>query len=240
MLMELTGSFKGHALPGVMFLIWALWWTGELVRKRGKVGEPGGPLEVGLAAPWGKVLVPLFGIWAEVLRNGLRWTDGRIDNHEHATMYLAFALTGVVDLLARRGFVSNRLTYLAFAGAALNAGFLFSGHTHLGGLLDTVHQLLILLFVGTAAVAVAEYAFPAWDLRWARVGMVYLLGTWLIQIAYMLYVFDYDLMDRYVLMKANLFFAWHTMAVAVVLLALRIRIGISTALSGEESRCELL
>ena len=223
--MKLTGSFKGHVLPGVMFLVWALWWTGELIFKRDNPNEPPGPMEASLLVPLGKVVVPLIGIWVELFRSGFVWGDGRINNFQHAMMYFGFVLAGVVDLLARRGLVSNRLTYFAFAGAAANAGFLFAGHGHMGGLADTVHYLLILLFYAAAVVAIAELFLPSWGLKWVRIALVFLLGTWLIQIAYMLYAFGYDLHGHYPHMKAHLFFTWHLFGVAVLMLGLRVALG---------------
>lgn len=217
--MALTGSFQGHILPAIGFFGWAVWWTFELIRERGRP-RGAGALERDLTVSLGKIGFPLIGLWAELIGPGDHWAG--FNNFQHATMYSGFLLSGVVDVLARLRWLPERMTYLTFALAAAVAGFLFAAHGHMGGLADTVHGLLAPTFYGIAAVAVAEsFSASPW-FRWIRIGLMYLLGTWLAQIAFLLYRSDWDLMDHVASMAANLYFTWHVLGVVVGLTVLRI------------------
>jgi len=230
--MSISGTFQGHVLPGVLFLIWAGWWTYELLSSRGALAYEAGLLERSLVMPWMKILLPVIGVFGELAPGRFEWRDAMVNNYQHAVMYVGFIIAGVVDLLARKGRMSRSGPYLAYAGAFLNAALLFAGHGHMGGLADTVHQLLVVLFVASAALALIEIRLPDRGIAWFRIGVMYALGFWLIEIAWLLYRSGYDLMDHHSQMKAYLFFSATTFGVGLALLVVHQVLGGSPLAGG--------
>jgi hypothetical protein len=214
-----SGTFGGHVLPGSLFLLWAAFWVVELWRDRG-ARPADAPFERSLVGIGLKIVLPLLGViveWPEPT-----WEPHNIVmNYQHAAMYGFFALSGVVDLAARRGLVPRGATYLAFAAAALNGGALFLVHDAIGGVSKTVHMILGGIFVAAAGGAVAEWLRPGRELHWLRLGAMLMLGAWFYQVAWLLYRSGYDLTDHVVQMRAHLLLSVQAIAVGVVLLALR-------------------
>ncbi|MDT8342253.1 MAG: DUF716 domain-containing protein [Longimicrobiales bacterium] len=223
--MRMSGTFQGHVLPGVLFLFWAAWWTFRLVRSRGAEAYTKGLLERGLFMPVAKVVLPVIGVVGELAPGGWEWRPAMVNNFQHAIMYVGFMVAGVVDLLARAGRVSRSATYLAYVGAAGNAALLFAGHGHMGGLPDTVHQILVYVFAAAIVLALVEIFIPDRGVAWLRVGAVYVLGLWFIEIAWMLYRSGWDMVDHHNQMKAYLFFSATLIGVTAALLALHQLLG---------------
>jgi hypothetical protein len=141
---------------------------------------------------------------------------------QHVTMYSAFALTGVVDLLALRGIVSGRATYLAFAAAQANAGFLFAGHGAHGGVEGLVHAYLAWVFFAVAALAAAESVRPSAALKWMRMGSQLALGSWFIVAGWILYRSGWDLAAPYREGWSSMAFSWLIMGVSMATVTLHV------------------
>lgn len=223
------GTFAGHVLPGSLFVVWALYWVVEDVVRGDDPGRDR-PLEAGGFVPAMKVVIPLVGVWVEIPGSG--WPPGRgwppvaiLLNWQHVTMYTAFCLSGVVDLLVRRGIMSSKASYLAFAGAALNAGLLFWGHGRHGGVPGVVHSLLAILFLAVACFAVAEMARPSSVLAWLRRGALLALGGWFIVVAWILYRSGWDMADPVREGWSYMLFSWNAIAASVLVLAVRLVAG---------------
>ena len=184
---------------------------------RGRGHRPGdAPLE-GLSFVVAlKLILPLIGIGVEW--PGATWQAmDRIMNFQHVSMYGFFALSGHVDLLERRGIVVRGATYGAFAGAAVNAGALFLAHGVDGGVEGTVHFLIAMSFF-----AIGEWVRPDLDLHWMRTGAVLTVGSWFIEGSWILFRSGYDLMDPTVRIGSGLIFSGNVMAMALILLLLRV------------------
>jgi len=223
--MSISGTFPGHLLPGVLLSLWAGWWIWQTVSTRGSYIYRTGPLEEGRVMPLGKVVLPVIGVLGELAPHGFAWKPSMVNNYQHAIMYVGFIFAGVVDLLARRGRVSRAASYLAYAGASLNTALLFAGHGHMGGLADTVHRILVVLFAAGAVLAVVEIRYPAGGVAWLRIGTLLLTGLWLIWIAWLLYRSGYDLREHTNQMKAWLFFSATALGVSALLLTLHQLLG---------------
>jgi hypothetical protein len=216
-----SGTFVGHLIPGVVFTIWGLWWLWE-VAGSGRVRQPGEAVERTLFPPTVKILAVLIALPLELPNSGWQPMDWVMGWH-HITGYLGFGLSGVVDLLARRGLVSSRATYFALAGAAINGAVLFYGHGNAPGVEGTAHNLLMLMFFAVAAFTVLELAVPSWNLEWFRIGSMIGLGAWLSITAWILFRSGWDMSDHVREGHVWLRFSWMTMTVAVVTTAGSIR-----------------
>jgi hypothetical protein len=226
---EVTGTLAGHLLPGTLFIVWALVWMSQaVVRRDPDRGDQ--PLESGLAMPVLKIVLPVVGMWAEIPGQG--WPPGRgwpadaiLMNWQHVTMYGVFALSGMVDLLARRGALSAQATLATYAAAHANAGFLFWAHGAHGGVPGVVHSLLVLAFAGAAGTALVELARPSRGTAWARRGALLAVGAWFIVVGWILYVSAWDLGDRVREGWSYMLFSWTVAAVAAVTIAFRVIAG---------------
>jgi Family of unknown function (DUF716) len=217
--MELSSTFEGHVLPGSMFLIWALYWIVQRFVRRGAV--PGQMLESGLFLPVAKIVLPLVGVWVEIPGQG--WYPGDVMmSWEHVTMYAVFCLCGVVDLLARRGALAPASTYVAYAAAQANAGFLFWGHSAHGGVEGLVHAHLSMVFFAVAGLAIVEMLRPSAGLAWARIGAQLMLGTWFIVGGWILYRSGWDLNAPFREGWSYMVFSWTTVTISVLTVAARI------------------
>jgi hypothetical protein len=213
---DLHSTFEGHVLPGSMFILWALLWIGQRLYRRD--GTVSATLEVGALVPILKIVLPLIGVWVEI--PGERWgPTATLMSLQHVTMYSAFALTGVVDLLAHKGLVSTASTYVAFAAAQTNAGFLFWGHAIHGGVDGVVHRILAGAFFVVAGVAILEARRPLVGLGWLRIGAQLVLGGWFILGAWVLYLSGWELDNPVNEGRSSMIFSWLVMLASVVVVS---------------------
>ncbi len=220
---DLHSTFEGHVLPGTMFILWALIWMAQRLRQGAGAG-PTSALESGLVLPVLKIVLPLIGVWVEIPGEGWGPTT-TLMSPQHVTMYSAFAFTGVIDLLAHRRLLPDATTYLAFAAAQTNAGYLFWGHAIHDGVDGIVHRILATTFFIVAGLAVAEVIRPAAGLAWLRIGAQLILGTWFILGAWILYLSGWDLSASYNVGRSSMYFSWMVMAIAAVTIGARILAG---------------
>ena len=212
---EVTGTLTGHALIGAFLTGWALLWLVEDVMgvRRGV----GVPLEAGSVMPWLKVVLPLGVSWFEVPNSG--WVPAHaLQGWQHITMYAAFALGGGVDLLVRRGRLGWRASYVAYGAALLNAGILFIAHGAHGGVPGAAHILLAILFLGAAAVAFLELAFPEGGVERYRIASLLATGGWLLTISWILYLSGWEMSDPLRVGYTYLLFSLNGIGVGVILL----------------------
>lgn len=216
------GTFAGHVVPGTMLVLWALVWTAEALA-RGRV-EPRPTLERSRLLPVLKVALPLVGVWIEIPGQG--WDPPDVmANWQHVTMYGAFALSGIVDLLAAPGLLAPGATYLAYAAAHANAAFLFWSHGEGALVADAVHRLLVLAFALASASALVEAVRPGSATRWLRTAALFLVGAWFFVAAWILYRSGWDLADPVREGWAYLAFSWTAAATATLVLAARLAAG---------------
>jgi hypothetical protein len=220
---DLHSTFEGHVLPGTMFILWALIWMAQRIRQ-GASAELSPTLESSLLLPVLKVVLPLVGVWVEIPGQGWGPTT-TLMSLQHVTMYSAFAFTGVIDLLAHRGLLPQASTFLAFAAAQTNAGYLFWGHAIHDGVDGIVHRILAIVFFSVAGLAVVEVIRPAAGTGWLRIGAQLVLGTWFILGAWILYLSGWDLSASYNVGRSSMYFSWMVMGIAAVTIGGRILAG---------------
>jgi hypothetical protein len=217
---DLHSTFEGHVLPGSMFILWALIWIGQNFRA-GAFEARDRALESSRLIPVLKVVLPLIGVWVEIPGEGWGPTT-TLMSLQHVTMYSAFALTGVVDLLASRGLLSGTATFVAYAAAQANAGWLFWGHAIHEGVDGIVHRILASAFFAVAALAVLEVFRPSAGLAWLRLGTQLVLGSWFILGAWILYLSGWDLAASYNVGRSSMYFSWMVMGIASAVIAAKI------------------
>ncbi|XP_006816470.1 transmembrane protein 45B-like [Saccoglossus kowalevskii] len=210
--MATTGTFGGHVLPGTFFIIYSLWWLFHACRshilKRDKHDNDRrsssrcgrcanmvfcrkallleGTIKV-LACAIGVVVEGTSAEWK--LRDEHGELHGQNDWH-HVTMYIFFALSGVVDILSEtcvKTVPGRNKLYLSLAFAV--EGFLFYLHGHGRHPLDVMlHFLLVLAIFGAAVSTFIEMWFPGETfLSFFRVAFTLLQGTWFYQISFVLF-----------------------------------------------------
>jgi hypothetical protein len=217
-----SGSFVGHLAPGIVFTLWGLWWLLELVGS-GRPRELGEPLERTLVPTALKLLAVAVALPLELPNAGWRPMDWVMGWH-HITGYLGFGLSGVIDLLARRGLVSARATYLALAGAAFNGAVLFYGHGNAPGVEGSAHNILMMMFFAVGVFSILETAAPSWRFEWFRIGSMIALGAWLSITAWILFQSGWDLADHAREGHVWLRFSWMIMSVTAITTAASIRL----------------
>lgn len=217
---DLHSTFEGHVLPGSMFILWALVWIGQNFRA-GALDSPNRALESSLFVPVLKVVLPLIGVWVEIPGEGWGPTT-TLMSLQHVTMYSAFALSGAVDLLAYRVLISRSATFVAYAAAQANAGWLFWGHAIHEGVDGSVHRTLASVFFVVAALGALEVFRPTAGLAWIRMGAQLVLGGWFILGAWILYLSGWDLSASFNVGRTAMYFSWMVMGIAAAVITLRI------------------
>lgn len=209
-----SGTFVGHLVPGIAFMIWGLWWLWELSMK-GAPRRPDEPVERTLFPPALKIAAVIVAVPLELPNAGWRPMDWVMGWH-HITGYLGFGLSGLVDLAARRGLLDYRATYFALAGAAFNGAILFYGHGNAPGVEGAAHNILMIMFFAVGIFGILEIAAPSWGLEWFRIGSMIVLGGWLALTAWMLFRSGWDLQSHAREGHVWLRFSWLVMAVATL------------------------
>lgn len=202
------GAFLGHVVPGSMFIIWSSWWLFACLRDhilssperpyRSKAWFilpilPNFPLE-----PVLKVAGTAIGIIGELWFGQVHFTymyntdgtfnHGHINNWQHAAMYFAYMVSGIVDLAGRYTDLPQDSEQAALAIAFIVEGLLLGFHLKGSPLEIIVHKLLVITIAASALVMLAEIRYPNNVLLTAsRSMLVGLQGIWFIQIAYILF-----------------------------------------------------
>ncbi len=206
-----SGTFIGHFGPGIVFFLVAIWWLIDIFINGSR--KPGEPLERTLHITILKFSALVVGGFLEMPDSSWYPMDWVMGWH-HITVYMAFALSGVVDILARKGILTSRATYLAFAGACFIGGLLFLGHGIGPGVEGTCHVLVMVLFFSVSTFTVLEVVFPDWNFEWFRIATKLSLGVWFCITAWALFRSGWDLHDHVKEAHVWLLFSWMVLAVA--------------------------
>ncbi len=200
-----SGTFIGHFGPGIVFIALGLWWIGELIFKGPK--NPGEPIERSLIIPVLKLFSLLIGGSLEMPNSGWLPMDWVMGWH-HITVYFAFALSGIVDIMARKEILSARATHLAFAGASLIGALLFFGHGIGPGVEGIAHTIVMIMFFSISFFIILELVKPDWHFEWYRIAAMIGLGIWMCTTAWMLFMSGWDLHDHISEAHVWLRFSW--------------------------------
>lgn len=247
------GAFLGHIVPGFFFAIWGLWWLvaafdsylTALAHSRkftsrswyflffGPVWLRRIPLE-----PILKMVLPFFGALGELWLGHESWRrliaeDGKfvvdnINDWQHSTMYLAFIISGFMDLV---GFYSHlpvdgELGFLCLAFLA--QGLLLVFHLK-GPVIEILVHLILVLQVFATVVAILAEGCHKKNIIFAslRPILTLLQGIWWIQVAFIMFTadpaYDPDYMGGSMMVPAVFVFhlLWVTAAAMILLLVMR-------------------
>lgn len=205
-----SGTFIGHFGPGLVFLALGLWWITEMILKGSK--NENQPIERSVILPYLKITALFVGGYFEIPNNGWFPMDWVMGWH-HTTVYIAFALSGIVDLLNRKEILTRQATYFAFSGACLIGSLLFFGHGIGPGVEGICHTIVMLLFFMIGFFTVLEAIKPSWGFEWFRFGAIISLGVWFCITAILLYLSGWDLYDHVREAQVWLLFSWMILAV---------------------------
>lgn len=196
------GDFPGHAVPGTFFIIAGFWWALSAWREYFRSKAQNRPYE-------GRCSYPLPGIFRAYCFEGIvkmagsayclrgeiisgMW-DGKfvvMENTQHISMDLFYMLSGIVDVLTNNHFpLPPGTDYVALFLAVAVEGLLFNFHLHGRPPLNVLaHTMLIYVTAAEATCIMIELTKPHSIL--AALGRAYfrtLQGTWLWQLAFMLF-----------------------------------------------------
>ena len=264
------GSFAGHLLPGLFFLLYGFWWmfvsfwyqltTPSRVLGKGKTGSSGVtyaefkreseiirksyipqpfwpkvPLE-----PLIKFILCVIGIIGEGFfdvdpktgrlfaavyqihdESGYFKDQSKI---HHITMYLAFALSGIVDLLTLFIKVPRHTSKIFLAIAFFLEGLLFWFHAHGRPDLDLmVHELLNYAIFACAGFAALRMWQP-FNL-FVNTGLSFsmlLQGVWFIHLGVVLYIQKWNMEDHRGIMFTVACYSWYIVGIMFFLLVMYI------------------
>lgn len=259
------GSFGGHIVPGVFFILYGVSWSilslwyhitsGPTRQERSKKCKgckisnlrdvnlerkswlpiclcPRFPLE-----PIIKIVSTVIGILVEeFVSHDIKWNvynvytpHGELRDQgkmQHITMYMAFLLSGIVDLMAQCLTVPKHSSKLFLSLAFFIEGLIFA--THIGGrdsynilthVLLTIVCFMCVLFslmrLKTSSNLVVNLGFG---------NCILLQGTWFIQVGYFLFTdflsrrggndSSHDAANHHVLQFMSGAFAWHILIIA--------------------------
>uniref|UniRef100_A0A8C6YZ16 Transmembrane protein 45A n=1 Tax=Nothoprocta perdicaria TaxID=30464 RepID=A0A8C6YZ16_NOTPE len=196
------GNFKGHALPGSFFLLFGLWWSVKyplkyLCRKNKSacyLGSRAGFQRLEFVEGIIKAAFALIGMVAEQfvpdgphlkLYNYEEQHWDHLMNWQHATMYLFYGISGLVDIVAHgTNTLPVAVDRMVLSLAVFIEGFLFCYHLHGRAMLDVhVHQLLLFAIFGGAVCIFLEVFFRgSIVLEMLRTSLCILQGSWLWQV----------------------------------------------------------
>mmetsp|Transcript_15651 Transcript_15651/g.46174 ORF Transcript_15651/g.46174 Transcript_15651/m.46174 type:complete len:175 (+) Transcript_15651:129-653(+) len=113
---------------------------------------------------------------------------GNLNNYQHASVYPAFIISGIVDVLASRAKAPPGTDKLYLSLAFLYSAMLMGLHKKHAPLDRAVHTNLFYAMLATAVCTLGEVALPhSLMLSLGRVGTVALQGAWLLAAARMLF-----------------------------------------------------
>lgn len=223
------GNFSGHAIPGTFFIIVGVWWTFSAwweyfrskAQSRSYVARCTYPLP-GIFRAYSfegviKIVGSAYCLRGEIITGIHEGKFVSTENTQHLSMDLFYMFSGIVDVLTNSGFpLPPGTDYVALFFAVAVEGLLFNFHLHGRPPLNVmVHTMLIYVTAAEATCIMVELTKPHSVL--AALGRAYfrtLQGTWLWQLAFMLFgrFPDYqawDQNDHDNMMLAASVFAWH-------------------------------
>lgn len=235
------GTFAGHALPGTFFLIYAFWYTIQIFNRYFQCQKRNARFTSTISFPstclcgrlrkWPveavtKIFFATVGFSGEIITGMDNGVFTLMGNGQHATMFFAFGLSGVLEVLTYfkaplppdTDYISNILAFMIEL-------VLFHFHLHGRTALDVLlHVLLIYIISANLISFFIEMKFRHNVLApLARTYFIMLQGTWFWQVGFILYsplptpsVWKDD--DHDEMMLATMYFAWHSIACFIVML----------------------
>ncbi|XP_074662502.1 transmembrane protein 45B-like [Tubulanus polymorphus] len=233
----------GHAIPGVFFSGFALHWTIQIWIRYFKCKRNQEKFYNSCTYPCScfcgcfktyqvesvfKVLFLTIGLIIEIV---VGYADGTVSvaQGQHSTMYCAFIVAGILDLLIHHKvrFIPKNADYMASFLAFTIEVILFKFHLHGRSSLDVqLHTLLVYVAVLSAISLLAEMRYPNSVLTGlARSFSVGLQGTWLIQIGYILYypspdASGWDGENHEQMMITTIIFGWHMLIILIAIITI--------------------
>lgn len=149
-------------------------------------------------------------------------------NSQHITMYSAFILGAIVEIMAYHRFqMPRQLPYALGIFAFGIEGFLFANHLHSRHALDIhVHVLLVYAIYGCVICSILE-AYNNYEIIFAygRILFTILQGTWFFQVGFILYppnkehpFFKWEKDNHNHIMLITGSFCWHIMFIIIGLI----------------------
>ncbi|XP_070541298.1 transmembrane protein 45B-like [Ptychodera flava] len=204
------GSFEGHIHPGLAFISIAIFWGSKYsylhqyreYGKGAKTSSNGRFIRFVKRVPWEAFIKIFYGLAAAfaeflhppVIYNLRMFKDGELqnpNNWQHLTMYSFFAIAGLVDIISQKCLEkrAEKLERFFLALAFCVEAHLLLNHRHgKGGFENTCHLMNIIATLGCVVAATAEVWNPSEILLpFLRVGFTMLQGTWLFNIAFLIY-----------------------------------------------------
>ena len=238
------GTFLGHVVPGTFFILCAIWWTVQMFNHYFQVKRRNSRFEASLTYkcaclcgrfkdwPLEAILKICFSFIACFLEIISGFRDGKLTalqiRGQHATMFFFIAMTGFADLLKYfKAPVPQDIDYAFYCLAMFIECIIFRFHLHGRDELDTMlHTLLVYTIVGWLIALTSEMRYRRnVSISLSRAYFLFLQGTWLLQIGYILYnpnpaADKWDPDDHHSLMIVTMMYAWHCGAVALIMLAI--------------------
>ncbi|XP_029654253.1 transmembrane protein 45B-like [Octopus sinensis] len=235
------GTFGGHALPGTFFLLFAFWYTVQIFNRYFQCRKRNARFTSTVTFPctclcgrlkkWPlesimKIVLVIIGFSGEII-TGLRPGPYVIlGNGQHATMFFAFGLSGVVELLLFfKAPLPTDVDYIANILAFTIELVLFTFHLHGRSELDVLlHVLLTYVIIASLISAFIEMKFRHNVLApLARTYFVMLQGSWFWQVGFILYrpfpgKSPWKGDDHSQMMLITIYFAWHSIACFIIIL----------------------
>ncbi|GAB1597320.1 transmembrane protein 45B-like [Argonauta hians] len=237
------GTFGGHILPGSFFLIFALWDTIQIYNRYFQCRKRNARFTSTVTFPclclcgrlkkWPvesilKIVLVFIGISGEVITG---WRPGPyiiLGNGQHITMFFAFGLAGVVEILLHlKAPIPADVDYIANILALTIELVLFRFHLHGRSELDVLlHILLTYVIIANLTAASIEMKFRHNVLApLARTYFVMLQGSWFWQVGFILYrpfpgKNPWHGGDHSQMMLATIYFAWHSIGCFIIILLL--------------------
>jgi len=273
------GARRGHFIPGILFIVWALWWyvnmglawladaavtmpetrTGLvksnflhrltrnksqlqsscnvdawvetlLVRSaRVRVLEPA----VKATLPWLGIFVELYFHWPDdicyrrMIFNG--YFDPRTANlWNHSTLYAVVAFSGIIDLLVFSKQLPKYIDRVVHVMVFLNEGMIFAAHLKGSDVDQLVHKFIVGINFTYALIATLDFALPSvnYTVKMLRPLLLFLKGTWMMQIGLILFTTDTDSGDFWTrdehttLMIVPILFSFHAFMIMTGMLCL--------------------
>ena len=200
------GTFQGHALPGLFFITFSLWWIVMITRRLYICNTYSLPYPATATFRWMhrkylntsvegivKVVACSVGMVLEILASfdyGRHSYPVWIGDLQHVTMYFFFFLSGVVDVMKTKSRILPQNTdYVFFAISFLIEGHLFSFHLHGRSDLDTSvhHVLLYVIWMCVVAICLEALYPTSSTAAYFRSYCVLLQGVLFIQVGFILY-----------------------------------------------------
>ncbi|XP_050049668.1 transmembrane protein 45B-like [Dermacentor andersoni] len=190
------GTFYGHVLPGAILFAFGTWWSLWTWRRHARCRATGerfvASASGGRAEGVAKIFAATVGVATEIhkcISKG-EWAPR---NWHHMATYVFCGLSGPVDLLSSSsrgpGLLPADSDYAVLLLSFVGEGLVFHVHSHGRAPLDVlVHELLVYAIVAQAACLGVEMARRSSVVAALARGFCAILqGTWLIQIAFVLF-----------------------------------------------------